>query len=73
MTKFILIFDHGECVGKLEIEPAPDQEAVMEIIDATLPDGGNIYVLHILDMDYGIVISEKTAITMKELGDGKKI
>ena len=69
MSRKILVFDAGECVGQVEIEDPCSDHAnvmVMAIIKATI-NGKELDVLYILDMDYGIVIPEHVAKTIYNL------
>jgi len=55
MTKYILIFDHGEQVGFEKIESNVKGDIVTEVVKADI-NGQEVDVLHLLDMDYGIII-----------------
>lgn len=57
MTKEILVFDKGTCVGQVEVEIAV--EDLVSVFTCLTEDGSPLYVLYLLDMDYGIVISKE--------------
>lgn len=57
MTKEILVFDKGTCVGQVEVEIAVEDFVVAFAV--LTEDGSSLYVLYLPDMDYGIVISKE--------------
>lgn len=58
MTKEILIFDKGDCVGQVEVEIAV--EDLVSAFTCLTEDGSPLYVLYLPDMDYGVVIPKET-------------
>lgn len=58
MTKEILIFDKGECVGKVEADVATDD--LVSAFTCIAEDGSPLYILYLPGMSYGIVISKET-------------
>lgn len=57
MTKEILIFDKGDCVGQVEVDVATDD--LVSTFTCLAEDGSPIYIVYLADMDYGIVISKE--------------
>lgn len=56
MTKEILIFDKGDCVGRVEVDVATDD--LVCAFTCLAEDGSPIYILYLADMDYGIVVTK---------------
>lgn len=57
MTKEILIFDKGDCVGQVEVDVATDD--LVSAFTCLAEDGSPIYVVYLADMDYGIVVTKE--------------
>jgi hypothetical protein len=67
MEKYILIFDKGEQVGIEKIDSIIEKEDVqMEVLKAFVK-GEEVDVLHVKDLDYGIVIPRHVADRLREL------
>lgn len=58
MTKEILIFDKGNCVGQVEVDVATDD--LVTAFTCLAEDGSPLYVLYLPDMEYGVVIPKET-------------
>jgi len=54
MTKEILIFDKGDCVGQVEVDVATDD--LISAFTCVAEDGSAIYVIFFADMEYGIAV-----------------
>lgn len=57
MTKEILIYDKGDCVGQVEVDVATDD--LVSTFTCLAEDGSPIYVVYLADMDYGILIPKE--------------
>jgi len=64
MTKSILIYDFGKCLGTIDVELAEDDlVSVFTVVD----DNDNpLYILYVADMEYGIVVSKEIYCCMNE-------
>ena len=67
MKKEILVFNHDQCLGTIEVEVAEDD--LVSVFTAADADDKPIYILYVSDMDYGIVISKETFCRMNEAMD----
>lgn len=57
MSKELLIFDKGKCVGMVDVDVATDD--LVSTFTCLAEDGSPIYVVYLADMDYGILIPKK--------------
>ena len=67
MKKEILVFNHDQCLGTIEVEVAED-DLILAFTAADAEDNP-IYILYVSDMDYGIEISKETFCRMNEAMD----
>ena len=50
------VYDAGEYIGYVIIEPDILKTQLIELIDTKLQDGTLVTILHVFGMDYGIII-----------------
>ena len=67
MKKEILVFNHDQCLGTIDVEVAEDD--LIQVFIAADADDKPIYILYVSDMDYGIEISKETFCRMNEAMD----
>jgi hypothetical protein len=65
VKRSIEIFDNGKIVGLVEINTEFGDDSLMELINGTINDKP-VTVLHVRDMDYGMVIPEHIAEKLNE-------
>ena len=53
------VYDAGEYIGYVIIEPDILKTQLIELIDTKLQDGTLVTILHVFGMDYGIVIKNQ--------------
>lgn len=53
------VYDAGEYIGYVIIEPDILKTQVIELIDTKLQDGTLVTILHVFGMKYGIVIKNQ--------------
>ena len=67
MKQEILVFNHDQCLGTIEVEVAEDD--LVSVFTGVDDDDNPIYILYVADMDYGIVISKEIYCQMNEAMD----
>lgn len=67
MKKEILVFNHDQCLGTIEVEVAEDD--LVSVFTGVDDDGKPIYICYLPDMDYGIAISKEIYCRMNEAID----
>ena len=67
MKQEILVFNHDQCLGTIEVEVAEDD--LVQVFTAADADDNPIYILYVADMDYGIEISKEIYCRMNEAMD----
>lgn len=70
--KKILIFNGGKCLGEVSIIDRPNEPALIEILKVELVSGEIVDVLHIIEMEYAILLQPKHAEEMYKLLDKKR-
>lgn len=70
MKSEIMIFDAGKYVCLIKTESHFKDGSVMEILNVTLPDGKNVELLHVQDMEYGIIIPDNVGQHIRNIVDG---
>lgn len=63
---YIEIFDGHNMIGVVETDNEFPGESVIELIDATIK-GEKVVILHLMDMDYGMIIPNHIADDMKDI------
>lgn len=53
------VYDAGEYIGYVIIEPDILKTQLIQLIDAKLQDGTLVTILHVFDMKYGIIIKNQ--------------
>lgn len=72
MNGYIEIYDDSNMIGLVETKNEFPDDSVIELIDVTIIDK-KATVMHILDMDYGIIIPDHIAEEIhKTINDQKK-
>jgi hypothetical protein len=66
MERKILIYDKGKLLGSVEDNEDIPQDTILCLFDTTL-NGKHLEVLHVLDMDYGIVMPAHIAKKMNAI------
>jgi len=67
MKKEIIVFNHDQCLGTIEVEVAEDD--LVSVFTGVDDDDNPIYICYLADMDYGIAISKETFCRMNEAMD----
>ena len=67
MTKEILVYDKGECVGQVEIDAETDD--LVSILTCINEDGSPLYVVYLGNMEYGIVVPKDLYCRIEEAVD----
>jgi len=67
VKKEILVFNHDQCLGTIEVEVAEDD--LVSVFTGVDDDDNPIYICYLADMDYGIEISKETFCRMNEAMD----
>lgn len=67
----ILIYDKGESKGSVTINTPMKEGVLTEIIDVRYADNADavLYVLHVVGMDYGIIVPDEMAKKYLEVYD----
>ena len=68
----IMVFDQGAYLGLLDTEDYEKNDHITTLITVILPDNSTSTVLHIKDMEYGIVISDTIANKIYAILEGNK-